>query len=226
MSSTMTTESHQDPGNRPTGSDSSLAVTEDVLRAAALRSLKEKRKKQQTVSSEFPSLPSRPAVSDPSSIQLDYGQADSPSSIASSSAPLPTATKADVKMDVDDAAREEGEISDSEEPPAPTPPSPVATKQPLKKSPPPQAKPRTASPKLPERKKAPTPPLPTISLPVPSSAVAEAPRPPIPEPSTAQASKTTTDMPPPPLPTHYNPPVVDPYQARPGLNSKSVVCYF
>ena len=117
MSSTMTTESHQDPGNRPTGSDSSLAVTEDVLRAAALRSLKEKRKKQQTVSSEFPSLPSRPAVSDPSSIQLDYGQADSPSSIASSSAPLPTATKADAKMDVDDAAREEGEISDSEEEP-------------------------------------------------------------------------------------------------------------
>ena len=120
MSSTMTTESHQDPGNRPTGSDSSLAVTEDVLRAAALRSLKEKRKKQQTVSSEFPSLPSRPAVSDPSSIQLDYGQADSPSSIASSSAPLPTATKADVKMDVDDAAREEGEISDSEDERAPS----------------------------------------------------------------------------------------------------------
>ncbi|KAK7690374.1 hypothetical protein QCA50_007032 [Cerrena zonata] len=207
----MAVESPQDPHNRPTGSDSSLAP-EDVLRAAALRSLKEKRKKQQSVSTELPTtLPPRPVIFDSTSIQLDYGQAESPSSIASSSGPPPASSKPEHKMDVDDAAREEGEISDSEEPP-PTPASPVAPKQQPKKSSTPPAKLRPMSPQSPQRKKPPTPPTPLTAIPRPSPITTESLRP--------KDSELMTDMPPPPLPVHKNTPsiVVDHYQARPGLN--------
>lgn len=226
MSSIMAVEQHQDPRNQPAGSDSSMAP-EHVLRAAALRSLKAKRKKQQTVSTELSStLPPRPAPPpDSSSIQLDYGQAESPSSIAFSSAPPPTSSKPETKMDVDDAAREEGEISDSEDAPT-APPSPVAPKQQpqAKKVPTPPAKPKPVPPKSPERKRVPTPPTPSTAVPRSSSITIETPRPTIFEP-VIKASKALTDMLPPPLPIHHTSIVVDSYQARPGLNSELVVCY-
>jgi len=78
------------------------------LRAAALLTLKSKRRKQADAQSlSIPSLPSRPMVVD-TSVQLDYGHEDS---IASS----PLQPSADTESG---QAREEGEISDSEDPAA------------------------------------------------------------------------------------------------------------
>lgn len=107
------------------------------LRAAALKTLKAKRRKGPDGSDLPASLPLRPLVTT-SSIQLDYGTEDLPgtSATAPAASPAPTSaisTKpppppAPVPMDVDeDQTREEGEISDSES--MPPPKSPQVSRQ-------------------------------------------------------------------------------------------------
>ncbi|KAK7469312.1 hypothetical protein VKT23_003795 [Stygiomarasmius scandens] len=89
-------------------SESANSDPASSLRAAALLTLKSKRRKQADAQSlSIPSLPSRPMVVD-TSVQLDYGHEDS---IASS----PLQPSADTESG---QAREEGEISDSEDPAA------------------------------------------------------------------------------------------------------------
>ncbi|KAJ3851400.1 hypothetical protein EV368DRAFT_43222 [Lentinula lateritia] len=113
-----------------TGAESSkdvalVASTEDAassLRAAALLTLKSsKRRKVNTDQAQSSILPSRPAAVD-NSIQLDYGQDDAETDIASSppekhslnQQPPPSIKIPEVDME-DGQVREEGEISDSEE---------------------------------------------------------------------------------------------------------------
>ncbi|RPD77480.1 hypothetical protein L226DRAFT_323500 [Lentinus tigrinus ALCF2SS1-7] len=103
------------------------------LRAAALRTLKSKRRKL-TGSSE-PTIPPRPVVQQ-QSIQLDYGPEEpsgAASSIASSPALQPVTSSVPVSepMEIDAGAREEGEISDSEM----SPPPPSVKPQPEPTSP-------------------------------------------------------------------------------------------
>ncbi|KAI0755239.1 hypothetical protein C8Q80DRAFT_1143856 [Daedaleopsis nitida] len=128
------------------------------LRAAALLTLKSKRRRL-TVESSDPAHPPRHLVAPPSN-QLDYGPEEPSggvSSIASSPAMRPTASTVPVPdvMDVDDAqAREEGEISDSETPPPSSPvnfnPTPASPKiQPEQMPPPPVPKVEPLSPALP-----------------------------------------------------------------------------
>lgn len=140
------------------------------LRAAALLTLKSKRRKL-TSSSDTPPIP-RPFVPAPPSIELDYGS-EEPSGVQPSESPAPTVQPVqDVaseqeQMNVDDdQAREEGEISDSET----APPTPNSKLQPT-------------SPMVAEQEKAaaqmPPPPLkpkiepmsPSLSLAVPSTLV-------------------------------------------------------
>lgn len=140
------------------------------LRAAALLTLKSKRRKL-TSSSDTPPIP-RPFVPAPPSIELDYGS-EEPSGVQPSESPAPTVLPVqDVaseqeQMNVDDdQAREEGEISDSET----APPTPNSKLQPT-------------SPMVAEQEKAaaqmPPPPLkpkiepmsPSLSLAVPSTLV-------------------------------------------------------
>ncbi|KAM5539515.1 hypothetical protein V8D89_006967 [Ganoderma adspersum] len=140
------------------------------LRAAALLTLKSKRRKL-TSSSDTPPIP-RPFVPAPPSIELDYGS-EEPFVGQPSESPVPTVQSVrDVAseqepMNVDDdQAREEGEISDSETAP-PTP----------------KDKPQPTSPNVLEQEKAaaqmPPPPLkpkiepmsPSLSLAVPGALV-------------------------------------------------------
>ncbi|KIP02889.1 hypothetical protein PHLGIDRAFT_122053 [Phlebiopsis gigantea 11061_1 CR5-6] len=111
-------------------------ITEDAaasLRAAALKTMKAKRRKGPDGSDVPSTLPPRPTVNTPS-IVLDYGSEDQPetSTIIPAVNPTPTSaasTKpspppAPVPMEVDeDQTREEGEISDSESMPPPKSPS-------------------------------------------------------------------------------------------------------
>lgn len=126
------------------------------LRAAALRTLKAKRRKG-TESTDIPAMSPRPPTSQ-STIQLDYGTEESLATTTSTLTPIttpapalasavsvpttPTAPTAEVSaptpvldhvpMDVDeDQTREEGEISDSESvpPSAPAPKSPPVLHQ-------------------------------------------------------------------------------------------------
>ncbi|RDX50329.1 hypothetical protein OH76DRAFT_1482464 [Lentinus brumalis] len=116
----------QSPQPAVTTADSSAEDTAAQLRAAALRTLKLKRRKL-TGDSES-TLPPRP-IAQEQSIQLDYGTEEpsgGASSIASSPALRPVTSSASVPdpMDVDSGAREEGEISDSEMSPPPSPVKP------------------------------------------------------------------------------------------------------
>ncbi|KAH8104790.1 hypothetical protein BXZ70DRAFT_1005295 [Cristinia sonorae] len=98
------------------------ATSEDPaasLRAAALRTLKSKRRKLNSAQApDIPStLPTRPIVVPTPSIQLDYGQAEPAEASPVPPSATTSLTKEDVsRMDVDEdsLAREEGEISDSE----------------------------------------------------------------------------------------------------------------
>ena len=122
----------------PEVSPATNATTEDQaasLRAAALLTLKSKRRRL-TADSSQPVLPPRPTVAPPS-ITLDYGTEEPSggvSSTASSPAmqPVTSAPPVPDQMDVvDEQAREEGEISDSDSPP----PSPIMQPQPDPPSP-------------------------------------------------------------------------------------------
>ncbi|KAI0771192.1 hypothetical protein BD413DRAFT_64835 [Trametes elegans] len=110
-------------------------ATEDYaasLRAAALMTLKSKRRKVNVSQAE--PIPPQRTFAAPPSIELDYGQEEptGTSSIASSPVMAPAKPAAppppvDEPMDIDPSpAREEGEISDSEE----APPSPKAKIEP------------------------------------------------------------------------------------------------
>lgn len=115
MSGTSLAEHAQDAAAQP-----STTASEDnaaSLRAAALMTLKAKKRKPAVVKIE--TKPTR-SFAAPPSIELDYGQEEGTSSIASSPV-IPPATAAPPvpstaePMNVDEgAAREEGEISDSE----------------------------------------------------------------------------------------------------------------
>ncbi|KAJ7095792.1 hypothetical protein B0H15DRAFT_71624 [Mycena belliarum] len=102
----------------------------DSLRAAALLTLKSKRRKPIADPSGSSGLSQRPPPTD-TSVQLDYGQEDigsSPTDVAMPSVPLKTS-----HPDSEDGQlREEGEISDSEDspskPPSKPPPDPTAVK--------------------------------------------------------------------------------------------------
>jgi hypothetical protein len=93
------------------------------LRAAALLTLKAKRRKPVVDTSGSASLSQRPPPTD-SSLQLDYGQEDissSPTDVATPTLPLKTSS------DVEDGqVREEGEISDSEDAPSKPLPNPAS----------------------------------------------------------------------------------------------------
>ncbi|CAL1712719.1 unnamed protein product [Somion occarium] len=224
MSSMVATESSQDPIHRPTGSGPSTTSEDPAasLRAAALLTLRSKRKKQNASSELSSSLPPRPVPAEATYFQLDYGQEEPPSgasSTASSSAAIPAPAPvipSDTPMDVDDSqAREEGEISDSEEPPAAATPSALPKRPSSLSMTSPAAKPKAAAPMTPEKKKV---------------AISPPPRPPPMSPSPdknrhitaepAKLSKVLTDMPPPALPARYSQPViaVDPNHVRPGLD--------
>ncbi|KAJ6585077.1 hypothetical protein B0H19DRAFT_409694 [Mycena capillaripes] len=100
-------------GTSPVASGSDPASS---LRAAALLTLKSKRRKPIVDTSGGSVLPQRPQPTD-TSVQLDYGQEDigsSPTDVAMPSAPLknPHPDPEDEKL------REEGEISDSEDAPS------------------------------------------------------------------------------------------------------------
>jgi hypothetical protein len=108
------------------------AVPEDPaasLRAAALKTLKSKRRKAPDNSNLSTSLPPRPLAITPS-IQLDYGTEEPPRTTTSTSSSTlvvdsaPAVPPQPEPMQVDeDQTREEGEISDSESAPPPKSPS-------------------------------------------------------------------------------------------------------
>ncbi len=108
MSGTVTGPENQE-NTSATGSPSDPASS---LRAAALLTLKSKRRKAAGEQSSTAALPARPPpITD--SFQLDYGQEDGSSSTARTPAPGPSKLHpADME---DGQIREEGEISDSEE---------------------------------------------------------------------------------------------------------------
>ncbi|RDB18050.1 hypothetical protein Hypma_000728 [Hypsizygus marmoreus] len=123
------------------------------LRAAALLTLKSKRRKAPVDSPATPALPPRPPPIDPV-FQLDYGQEDIPSTPtfpppATVSPPSPPTAAAAAAAATDSQAREEGEISDEEsvqpspakpEPRSPTPlppPAPDSSARRLSRSSPP-----------------------------------------------------------------------------------------
>ncbi|KAL6308413.1 hypothetical protein BKA93DRAFT_764728 [Sparassis latifolia] len=204
FASEQSQNTHHQPGSAP-GSSVTAEDPAASLRAAALLTLKSKRRKALSLLVEpMSSLPPRsPAVS--SSIQLDYGQ-EEPLSGASSVASAPTASTASHStpppasdaMEVDEGqAREEGEISDSETaPPTPVPrPARLAVPEPPR--PPPQE--LVKQPSLP---KAPPPLIntePVVLLPLDSAS------------SVASASE-------PQLPSPALPYAVDANHVRPGLS--------
>ncbi|KAF7365121.1 MADS-box domain-containing protein [Mycena venus] len=110
----------------PVASDSDPASS---LRAAALLTLKSKRRKPVVDTSGASGLSQRPPPAD-TSVQLDYGQDDISSSPTDVAMP-----PAQLKLDPEDGQlREEGEISDSEDapirdPPHPGPSSPVPPRE-------------------------------------------------------------------------------------------------
>ncbi|KAI0826768.1 hypothetical protein BC628DRAFT_1319417 [Trametes gibbosa] len=160
------------------------------LRAAALMTLKSKRRKNPFVKVEM--VPAPRALAAPPSIELDYGQEDAvvSSSIASSPVVPPAKvvtclTEEPEPMDIDDSpGREEGEISDSEV---------------LQSTP--QTKLEPQSPVL-EQSALPTPPIASV----PSSSIAVAP-PPAAQPLLPHESSESLVAPTP----------VDENHARPGL---------
>ncbi|KAI0056113.1 hypothetical protein BV25DRAFT_1652190 [Artomyces pyxidatus] len=100
------------------------------LRQAALKTLRSKRRKPVTGSDISSALPVRPtAVVD--SVQLDYGQEEPTPALPPPSAPEPVSAVASVpaskvdaaasSLDNDATTREEGEISENEDPPPPKP---------------------------------------------------------------------------------------------------------
>jgi len=91
------------------------------LRAAALLTLKSKRRKNAIDTPGPPSLPARPPPSD-SAIHLDYGQVEEPPSAVEDH---PHPSKSDSPPLEDVQMREEGEISDEESDP-PSPARPVS----------------------------------------------------------------------------------------------------
>ncbi|KAG7440855.1 uncharacterized protein BT62DRAFT_564608 [Guyanagaster necrorhizus] len=147
MSGTVTGPENQE-NTSATGSPSDSASS---LRAAALLTLKSKRRKAAGEQSATAALPARPPpITD--SFQLDYGQEDVVSSAAS--APTPGSSKPHPVDMEDGQIREEGEISDSEEQLATaaplTKPSPLPLKaaqsQPPQLEPAHEIKPSLASP--------------------------------------------------------------------------------
>lgn len=111
-------DSHKQPTDAqatPLGDDPTAS-----LRAAALRTLKSKRRKPNI---DQPSgLPARPLTARTPSVVLDYGQQDSSPNDSPVVLKPSTSVPEPQPMDVDDAhMREEGEISDSEAPPIPVP---------------------------------------------------------------------------------------------------------
>lgn len=127
MSGSHLVEQPPEAAAKPPATDSPTEDHAASLRAAALLTLKSKRRRLTISSSDSPHPP-RPTLAPPS-IQLDYGSEEPSggvSSIASSPAIQPVVSAAPVpeQMDVDDSqGREEGEISDSES--TSTPPAPV-----------------------------------------------------------------------------------------------------
>ncbi|KAI0786878.1 hypothetical protein C8Q75DRAFT_249427 [Abortiporus biennis] len=124
MSGQIATEQSQDAQQRPPGLE--MATVEDSLRAAALMTLKSKRRKANVPAEVPPGLPARPPP--PESIQLDYGD-EEPSP---GSATMSTSVEQPLDpMDVDEPqVREEGEISDSESTPSGPPNGPQNSKLP------------------------------------------------------------------------------------------------
>ncbi|KAK0188033.1 hypothetical protein F5146DRAFT_738167 [Armillaria mellea] len=108
MSGTVTGPENQEN----TSATSSPSDPASSLRAAALLTLKSKRRKVAGEQSSTAALPARPPpITD--SFQLDYGQEDGSSSTARAPAPGPSKP---YPVDMEDGQiREEGEISDSEE---------------------------------------------------------------------------------------------------------------
>ncbi|KAJ3893790.1 hypothetical protein GG344DRAFT_42597 [Lentinula edodes] len=158
--------SSQIPGAESSKDVAPVASTEDAassLRAAALLTLKSsKRRKVNTDQAQSSTLPTRPAAVD-NSVQLDYGQDDAETDIASSppekpslnQQPPPSIKIPEVDME-DGQVREEGEISDSEEAPPVIGPASV------------QSKTTTPSP----TSSRPSPPKPSNNRHVPSSTFA------------------------------------------------------
>ena len=127
MSGSLLAEQAQEVPSQLPSSDPPTEDTAASLRAAALLTLRSKKRKVATNGSE-PRLPPRAAVAPPS-IELDYGSeaAAGSSSVATPSipAPIPSAPVKSEPMEVDRSlSREEGEISDSEDPPVSLPPPP------------------------------------------------------------------------------------------------------
>ncbi|GJE88385.1 hypothetical protein PsYK624_044680 [Phanerochaete sordida] len=160
---------------QPSGSSQESSTTPAAdpaaeLRAAALKTLKSKRRKGADGPDAPAALPPRPLSTGTPSIQLDYGSEDPyakapPVSAATpTAAPPPAAAKpappappppAPGPMDVDDDLREEGEISDSES--MPPPKSPQVSRQAPPPAPAKQAKDRAMPPPI-------VPPSPTVSV--------------------------------------------------------------
>ncbi|KZT09380.1 uncharacterized protein LAESUDRAFT_756996 [Laetiporus sulphureus 93-53] len=201
------------PGPSPTSTTSEdLAAS---LRAAALRTLKSKRRKLETASETSAALPShRPT--EPTSIQLDYGQEEldgAPTSASSSTKPsaapaskpvpppAPSFLKPDQKEQDESQTREEGEISESE---PTTPTAPVVKPEPatpqLRSAPQPMIKPQGKPPGFPK-----SPPIKTESTVI----IVKPPQPP---PSAASVASTSQLVPPRPPPF-----VINANHIRPGL---------
>jgi hypothetical protein len=175
------------------------------LRAAALLTLKSKRRKQAPEGQPRPGLSIR--TQPEMALQLDYGQDD----IVSSPAAPPAAEAPEME---DGQIREEGEISDSEE--APTKPEKVPPPPPI-----PVRRPRT--PTSPRRKSGNATPAASSRLGSPATRTSDTlesryPLPPThpastPGPSTASSVPVYFDR-------HLDVPLIDPQHVRPNLESE------
>ena len=199
MSGSLLTEQVQQAPSQPPSTDIPQEGLAASLRAAALLTLKKKRKPVDNVPQPFPS---NRAFAAPPSITLDYGTEISTgaSSIASSPAVQPLASMPSVPdpMDVEGSiSREEGEISDSEMSPADAP----------SKSGPSTPCPRQAELSIPQSLASPLaqpkiePVSPTLSFATPSQPLA----------ALSQPIALATSP----------PPIVDENHVRPGLTSES-----
>ncbi|EKM51972.1 uncharacterized protein PHACADRAFT_199476 [Phanerochaete carnosa HHB-10118-sp] len=191
------------------------------LRAAALKTLKSKRRKGSDGTDSLAVLPSRPLFSGPPSIQLDYGSEDPYAKSSSVSAVTPTVSSpatavqpptlpppppAPGPMDVDEDLREEGEISDSESMPPPKSPQVPKRVPPTSSAPIKQPKERPIlSPLVP-----PSPSISTVSVKTESSSHVLY----DPPPSSIQSSPNLTRYSP---VADYDMYSIDEEHARPGL---------
>lgn len=131
-------DTSDDKHSRPSDTQTPQASDDPTasLRAAALRTLKAKRRKPIT-SEAPPSIPPRSLTAQTSSITLDYGEQDS-SPRDTSTVPKRSSSPVAQPMNVDDTSmREEGEISDSDTLPAPSKPlrdTPLSVSRPSPKS--------------------------------------------------------------------------------------------